>query len=166
MKTEPKWYAAYTKPRAEKKVFERLLRAGFEAYLPLRRVQKKWSDRLKWVEEPLIRSYIFVRITEREYYDVINTPGMVRYVTFEGKAASIPDKQIEALRLLLLEGAELEVSTEYFQPGQKITIRAGMLLGMQGELVEYRGRKKVLVRLGDTGQNLLVTVGLEMLEAN
>jgi transcription antitermination factor NusG len=161
---ESYWYAAYTKSRSEKKVLARLTEAGFEAYLPIRRKRHQWSDRLKWVEEPLIRSYIFIRVNERDYYTAINTPGLVCYVTFEGKAAPIPDRQIDVLKMLLHEGAEMEVSNERFAPGQKIIVISGTLVGMQGEMVEYRGKKKVLVRLGTTGTNILVTVGLDLIE--
>ena len=162
--TEPHWYAAYTKSRTEKKVLTRLTENGFEAYLPITRSRKQWSDRLKWVEEPLIRSYIFIRVNESEYYNAINTPGLVCYVTFEGKAASIPDRQIDMLKMLLNEGAEMEVSNERFAPGEKIIVISGPLVGMQGEMIQYRGKKKVLVRLGSTGTNILVTVGLDLIE--
>ena len=161
---ESHWYAAYTKSRNEKKVLARLTESGFEAYLPILRRRKQWSDRLKWVEEPLIRSYIFLRVNESEYYNAINTPGLVCYVTFEGKAAPIPDRQIDTLKMLLQQGAEMEISNERFEPGQKVIVVSGTLLGMQGEMVEYRGRKKVLVRLGTTGTNLLVTVSLDLIE--
>jgi len=161
---ESRWYAAYTKSRSEKKALNRLTENGFEAYLPIRRKRHQWSDRLKWVEEPLIRSYIFLHVNESEYYNAINTPGLVCYVTFEGKAAPIPDRQIDILKVLLHEGAEMEVSNERFAPGEKIIVISGTLVGMQGEMVEYRGRKKVLVRLGTTGTNLLVTVSLDLIE--
>ena len=158
------WYAAYTKSRTEKKILERLTENGFEAYLPIQRKRRQWSDRLKWVEEPLIKSYIFIRVNEKQYYDAINTPGLVCYVTFEGKAAPIPDWQIDLLKKLLNEGAEMEVSGERFAPGEKIIVVKGTLVGMQGEMVEYRGRKKVLVRLGSTGTNILITVNLDLIE--
>ena len=162
--TEPHWYAAYTKSRTEKKVLTRLTENGFEAYLPIKRSRKQWSDRLKWVEEPLIRSYIFIRVNESEYYNAINTPGLVCYVTFEGKAAPIPDRQIDVLKMLLNEGTEMEVSNERFATGEKIIVISGPLVGMQGEMIQYRGKKKVLVRLGSTGTNILVTVGLDLIE--
>lgn len=161
---EMHWYAAYTKSRTEKKILERLTENGFEAYLPIQRKRRQWSDRLKWVEEPLIKSYIFIRVNEKQYYDAINTPGLVCYVTFEGKAAPIPDWQIDLLKKLLNEGAEMEVSGDRFAPGEKIIVVRGTLVGMQGEMVEYRGRKKVLVRLGSTGTNILITVNLDLIE--
>jgi transcription antitermination factor NusG len=161
---EPRWYAAYTKSRTEKKILARLMETGFEAYLPIRRKRHQWSDRLKWVEEPLIKSYIFIRVNEKDYYNAINTQGLVCYVTFEGKAAPIPDRQIEVLKMLLNEGAEMEVTNERIAAGEKIIVIKGPLVGMPGEMVEYRGKKKVLVRLGSTGTNILVTIDLELIE--
>ena len=161
---EARWYAAYTKSRTEKKILDRLTEAGFEAYLPIRRKRHQWSDRLKWVEEPLIKSYIFIRVNEKEYYNAINIPGLVCYVTFEGKAAPIPDRQIDALKMLLHEGAEIEVTNERIAAGVKIIVIKGPLVGMPGEMVEYRGKKKVLVRLGTTGTNILVTVDVDLIE--
>ena len=61
-RTKPHWFAVYTKSRNEKKVYERLIDEGYEAYLPLQKRLKQWSDRKKWVEEPLLRSYVFVKI--------------------------------------------------------------------------------------------------------
>lgn len=162
--SDPRWYAAYTKSRSEKKVLERLVNKGFEAYLPLIRKRHQWSDRLKWVEEPLLKSYIFIHVNESEYYNAINIPGLVGYVTFEGKAAPIPEIQIDLLKTMLREGSEIEVCTDHFEPNQKIIVISGSLVGMQGEMVEYRGKKKVLVRLGTTGTNILVTVDLNLIE--
>lgn len=158
------WYAAYTKPRSEKKALERLTAAGFEAYLPLRRSKRRWSDRIKWLDLPLFPSYIFIRVDEREYYNAIQFPELVRWVTFEGKATVIPDKQIEIIKLLLQEKKNLIVTRAEFVSGQKIIVNAGTFVGMEGELVRHNGRKKVLIRLGDQFKNLLMTVPLELLD--
>ena len=68
MDHNPNWYAVYTKPRSEKKLADRLNEHGIEAYLPLRKTLKQWSDRKKMVEEPLITSYVFVNITNENYF--------------------------------------------------------------------------------------------------
>jgi transcription antitermination factor NusG len=60
------WYALYTKPRWEKKVHALLTDKKIESYCPLNKVRKKWSDRMKTVEEPLFKSYVFVRVNEEE----------------------------------------------------------------------------------------------------
>lgn len=159
--TEPHWLAAYTKPRNEKKVYERLVEAGYEAYLPIYRTQKQWSDRKKWVEEPLLRSYIFVKLTEKEYYKALQVPGLVRYVTFEGKAAPIPENQIEALKVFLGEHFNVEVTDEVFEPGQRVEITLGNFTGFEGEVVKHKRKRKVIIRLNHITHSILVTLPKE-----
>ena len=76
------WFAVYTKPRSEKKLRSLLEKFSIESYLPLLRVKKKWSDRIKIIENPLFTSYLFVRIKYREsYLKVLNLPHTVGFVT-------------------------------------------------------------------------------------
>lgn len=150
--TTKKWYALYTKSRAEKRIFSLLQKAGFETYLPLTKVLKYWSDRKKWVEEPLFRSYIFVCITEAEYYDVLNIPGAVRYVTFEGKAVEIPPQQIEAIKQFISTGEELPDVELKHSPGDKVDIIAGPMKGIEGKLVNIMGKKKVRIEINGLGR--------------
>lgn len=160
----PKWYAVYTKPRNEKKVMAMLLTKGIHCYVPLIRRLKQWSDRRKWVEEPLLSSYAFVNIPLSLYNDVLNTPGVVRYVTFEGRAVPIPDNQIEILRRIVSSDLEVDVSPVQFREGDKVKIRSGHLLGISGELVEFRGKKLVLMRIEQIGQSLLVNIPVSLIE--
>src|ERR1700749_2351257 len=89
-----KWYPVYTHPRTEKKAAAALLAKGIITYLPLQRQLKQWSDRKKWIEEPLIKSYLFVKITEHQQADVLMTKGIARFIYFSNKVATMPDKQI------------------------------------------------------------------------
>jgi len=156
--SESCWYALYTRSRTEKKVFLELEKGGIEAFLPLRKTLKQWSDRKKWVEEPLLRSYVFVRISEKDYSKVVQTLGIVRFITFSGKAAMIPDWQIESLRLLVSSGMDLTVTNEHYQPGDPVEIISGSLAGFKGEILEIKGRKQVVLRLSHLGYMLEVNV--------
>ena len=160
---QPQWYACYTRSRTEKATIAQLEQAGVECYLPLIRTLRKWSDRMKWVDIPLIRSYIFVRVSQDNYSMVLSIDSVVRFITFENKAVPIPDKQIDTIKLLLNQGAELEVVSKRFEPGDKVIVQAGPFLGLQGELVQYRGKHKVLIRLVEMSESLLVTLPLELL---
>jgi transcription antitermination factor NusG len=71
-----KWYVLYTKPRWEKKVDKALLQKGIESYCPLNRVKRKWSDRIKTIEEPLFKSYVFVRVEEKDKTEVRYVDGV------------------------------------------------------------------------------------------
>ena len=136
------WYPVYTNPRAEKKAAELLVKKGIETYLPLQRQKKQWSDRMKWVEEPLIKSYLFVRISVQQQMEVLTTKGICRFLYFSGKVASMPEQQIQTLQLLLATETELEVSERKFLTGEKVRVKAGPLMGLTGELVSHRSEKK------------------------
>src|ERR1700760_4305365 len=129
---ESRWYPVYTHPRAEKKAYQALLNKGIHAYLPLHRQLKRWSDRKKWVEEPFIKSYLFVYINEGDQTEVLMTKGIARFIYFSGKKASMPERQIDNLKLLMASPYELEITEEDLQPGEKIMIKAGLLKGLTG----------------------------------
>ncbi len=157
------WYAVYTRPRFEKKALHFLMQKGIECYLPTHRVKKKWSDRTKWVEEVLFKSYLFVHIEEKEYFEALNTHGVVRFVTFNSKAAPIRDRDIELLHKVLDTEYELEVINTEFKPGQQVTIEKGPLTGFSGTLVSYAAEKKVKVDLLHLEHSLLITIPLNYL---
>src|ERR1700744_2763818 len=151
-----KWFPVYTHARAEKKAYQALLNKGIETYLPLHRQLKQWSDRKKWVEEPLIKSYLFVHIAEHEQTEVLMTKGISRFIYFSEKITSMPDKQIEELRLLMASPYELEITEENLQPGENIVIKAGPLKGMTGEIISYRSQKQLILRLESLGCSIIV----------
>ncbi|GGB25615.1 MULTISPECIES: UpxY family transcription antiterminator [Mucilaginibacter] len=159
-----KWYPVYTNPRAEKKAYDALVSKGINVYLPLHRQLKQWSDRRKWVEEPLLKSYLFVNIAEQEQAEVLMTKGIARFLYFSGKPAVMPDKQIHELKLLMASPYELEVTEEDLQPGEKIIIRAGALKGMTGEVVSRRSQKQLILRLESIGYSIIVNVAASLIE--
>jgi transcriptional antiterminator RfaH len=159
-----KWYPVYTNPRAEKKACEALLNKGIEAYLPLKRQLKQWSDRKKWVEEPFIKSYVFVHIAEHEQAAVLMTRGIARFIYFGNKIAAMPDRQVDDLKLLMTSSLELEVTEENLLPGEKITLKAGPLKGMKGEIISYRSQKQLALRLENLGYSIIIHVAASLID--
>ena len=153
-----KWFALYTKSRTEKKVNQELMDKGIECYLPLEKRLKVWSDRKKWVEEPFIRSYIFVNIEESELQRALNTTGVVNVIRFSGKPAPVREEHLEIIKALITGKDEYELSTERFEPGEKVEINSGALKGIYGELVHHLNKYKVLVRLESVNQNVLIRI--------
>jgi transcriptional antiterminator RfaH len=158
-----KWYPVCTNPRAEKKACQALINKGIEAYLPLQRQQKQWSDRKKWVEEPFIKSYLFVHIKEHEQAEVLMTKGIARFIYFSGKIASMSDRQLNELKLLIASPYELEVTEEDLQPGETIIIKAGPLKGLKGEIISYRSQKQLALRLENLGYSIIVHVSASLI---
>ena len=153
-----KWFALYTKSRVEKKINEELTKKGIINYLPLEKKLKQWSDRKKWVEEPFIRSYIFVQIKENELQLALNTPGVVNVIRFEGKPAPVQEKQINIIKTILGSKEDIELSNECFEPGEKVRIEEGLLKGLVGELVYHLNKYKVLIRIETINQNILIRI--------
>lgn len=164
VKLSESWYAIYTRPRAEKQVAQRLAEKAVHVYLPLQKKLRQWSDRKKWVETPLFTSYLFVKIHRRQYDEVLRTDGVVKYITFAGKAATIPQDQIDNLRIIVDSNADVETSWEKHSRGDKVMVNGGPLKGLRGILISDGGRKKVLVQVDRLDQNLVVEVPLALVE--
>lgn len=152
------WYAIYVKSRAEKKVATELMRAGIEHYLPLRKVLKQWSDRKKWIEEPLFKSYVFVNIEQKDYYTVLQTFGVVKYITFEGMAVPVPPQQIDAIKYFLEEkDPELNPPGD-LEKGQVVEVISGSMTGLTGKLVEFKGKHWLGVEIEAIGHSIIIQI--------
>ena len=153
------WYAVYVKSRTEKKAEIELQIQEIETFLPLQRKLRQWSDRKKWVETPLISGYLFVKASRKEYDLILQSNYVVSYVRFEGKAAIVPDYQIEYLKLMLKQdSSEIEITREKLKPGQLIEVVAGPLIGLKGKLQKIKGKNKVAIELEQLGYSALVEI--------
>lgn len=156
--SEEKWYALYTKPRAEKLVYQRLQEVNIETFLPLQKTIRTWSDRKKVVEKPLLSSYVFVKTKTKFFPQVYKTNGVVKFVSFEGQPVSIPQNQIDNLRLIINSDAEVEVSSEKFAAGDNVEVVNGSLIGLTGELIKIGSHNRVIVRIDRLDQNLILKI--------
>ena len=160
--TSSRWYAVYTRPRHEKKVYSILKEKEINSYLPLIRECHIWSDRKKWVEEPLIRGYVFVRVPLSKSLYVLETEGIIRFVMFNKKYASIPDFQIEALQRTLSSGYSLEPS-EYLKIGQLVEIIDGPLKGVIGEIQQIQSQNRFVISLDAVQMSFSVQINPSLL---
>lgn len=139
------WFAVEIRRRYEKKVVEQLWRKGLEVFLPLLTEEHTWSDRQKAVTSPLFPGYAFVHLEQsgKWFQTVLQTAGLIRFVTFGGTAATVPQKQIEDLRLLLQKKGAFSLHA-FVHSGQRIRIRGGSLNGLEGILLQEEKRKLVI----------------------
>jgi len=159
-----KWFPVYTRSRAEKKAYDELIKKNITCYLPLKKTVKQWSDRKKIVEEPLIKSYLFVYISAKEQAEVLMTNGISRFLYFSGKIASMPDKQIEDLKLLLATDAELEVLEYDIKKGETVIIKAGPFIGMLAETVSIHNKQRLILRLDNMGVAIEINTSMAFVE--
>jgi transcriptional antiterminator RfaH len=143
------WFVIYTKSRNEKKVAELLQRNGVEAFCPLIKLRKKWSDRTKIVETPLFNSYVFVNLSEKDRNVVFYVPGVIRYLFWLKKPAIVKDSEIESLNNILHETMG-SFTIENYQIGETIKISEGAFKGLDG-VIEKQSKNKLHVILENVG---------------
>jgi len=150
----PKWFAIYTKPRWEKKVNQLLTDKGVECYCPLNKVKRKWSDRTKIIEEPLFKSYVFVKVTEEERTKVRLTNGVVNFVYWNGKPAIVREKEIQIIKLFLDEHENVQVRPMDLTAQQRVLIISGTFMDRTATVLDVR-KKEVKVYIDSLGYELV-----------
>ena len=148
------WYALYTKPRNEKKVAQLLCQLNIEVYCPLVITTKKWSDRYKKVEVPLLPSYVFVRLEAADRGLVFQVPGIVQYVYWLGAPAVISPQEIAALKDQLNQPV-VQVQINNLMPNDLLQIGEG---AFKGELATVKQVTSNRITLIIKSLNLLLTI--------
>lgn len=159
------WHAIYVSSRAEKKISENLHAKNIEAYVPIVKTMRQWSDRKKMVELPLMNGYVFVKTTSTENDKVLQTKGVVNFVRSEGKVAVIREVEIERLKQLVELGYQMEVNSmnKIYKEGDKVKISSGTLKGIEGYVVTNQEDKQIEVLLESIGQCIRVKLPKEIL---
>lgn len=153
-----KWYVFYVKSRFEKKVITELENRDFIVYLPLKTVLKVYSGKKKWVEEPVFKSYIFVKTTEDLLYDVVKTNGIVHWVKYAGKPATIREDHLNLIYELLKTNTSFEITKEKYIVGDEISIKSGPFIGFKGHIIQLRGKSKLVVVLENLDSTIVVEI--------
>lgn len=121
-----------------------LQQRGYEQFVPCYKVEKRWSDRKKLMDQFLFPGYVFCRFNPNDRLPILTVPGVVDVVGFGKSPEPIPDSEIERVRRLVESGL-LVAPHPYVQVGQAVLIEKGPLSGVEGILVELRGKARLVV---------------------
>ncbi len=166
--SEPHWYACYTRARHEKQVEAQLRQRGMESYLPLVQQMRQWSDRKKAVQFPLFPSYVFGRFRLADLHNVLTTPGVSTIVRANGYPTPIPPGDLDNVKHFVAALADSGLEPDprpFLAEGQWVRVMEGPFEGVEGIVVEARGRKRVLVGLAAIGQGLEIDIDTRLLKA-
>ena len=158
------WYAIQTRARHEK-VVSRCLRAeGLEEYLPLYKVERQWSDRLKSVELPLMRGYLFCRMDVRQLPAVLRVPGVVHVLGYGSGPVSVPESEVVAIQRLM--ASEMAAwPCPYLRAGMAVRIRSGALEGVVGRLERVKNQYRLVLSVHLLQRSVALEVDPEIVEA-
>lgn len=158
------WYAIFTKPRSEKKVLQRMLDHEMDAFLPLIKTIRQWSDRKKTLEVPLIPSYVFVRMEERDLYKTLPIQGTVNVLKHLGRPAKIRDVEIENLRILSGNGENHQVSNKIdISSGDEVEVINGPFMGLIATCINDGKNHRVIVNIDAIGSCFNVNIPMSFL---
>jgi transcription antitermination factor NusG len=158
---ESYWYVAHTIPRYEKKVYNELVKKQVEVYLPVQKVYRQWSDRVKKIEVPLFPSYVFIKGSEPNRQSTLRTKGVLTFVSFDGKPAQVCDRDINIIKNLENEALEVE---QGLVEGSLVRIIRGPLAGFEGILFSKKGKHRFGVRIDTINHSLSLEVPISILD--
>lgn len=138
------WYALHVHTRKENSIANQLQGQGFECFLPMYKSVRKWSDRIKELEQPLFPSYLFCRFDLTQRRPIVMTPGVLQIVGNGRSAIAIREEEISAIKLAVSAGIPAQ-PWPYIEVGEKVRVTYGTLSGLEGILVNFKGSHRVIV---------------------
>lgn len=154
----PNWFALRVRPKHEKTVAEYLSRLGLDSYVPLQKVRRRWSDRVKELNEPLFPGYIFSSFEYADRLRVLNAPSV------QGSVGGVEDEEIEALRTLVASGKPL-AHLPFLRIGQSVLIERGPFAGIRGVVLRDESCWRVVVSVEALDRSIAIELDREVLNA-
>jgi transcription antitermination factor NusG len=138
------WFALQVRTRHEASVADQLSGQGYDRFLPLYKVRKRWSDRIKEVDAPLFPGYLFCRFSPHDRLPILKTPGVIQIVGFQSGPAAVDESEIRSIQSLVAAGVPHQ-PWPFLAAGDRVRIESGPLLGLEGILTEVRSSFRLVL---------------------
>ena len=143
---EPRWYAVYTCANHERRAAEQFRVRGIEHFLPQYESVRKWKDRRVRLQMPLFPGYVFIKVQLQNRFEVLQVPGVVRLVGFNGSPTPLPEEQMLILHARLSQCSRA-MPHPFLSVGRRVRISAGPFTGLEGILRRKKSNLRVIVSL-------------------
>lgn len=149
------WLVAHTRPQWEQIVCRQLEKwYGINYYCPLQKVKRKYTDRIKYIEKPLFKSYVFVQPANyKEQVKILQLDGVTSFVRHQNKAAIIHEVEMTELKTFISSHSKIEI----ISVGTTVVISKGAMMGMEGTVTAIKD-KKVILELPQLGFRLVAAL--------
>lgn len=161
MKDGNGWHVLYVKFKHEVKVHDELQRLGIDSFLPMVSTIKRWSDRKKKVQIPLIPCYVFVNIQSRlDFHKAISVDSACSYIRFGTEYGIVSQEEIDQIKLFVQgkDFTDVEISSVLPRIGDKLRIEQGDLSGLECEVYRVDNIHKISVWINSLRQNISATI--------
>lgn len=160
---EPRWFAVNTRYKSEKMVGRALEKKGISYFIPVQKITKRYTRKIRTYEKPLLNCYAFVKITVADYVPVLETEHVYGFVKPSRELMDISEKELEILRRISGESLEANCEPGQWQVGELVEIASGNLAGLRGYLDERTGKREFVVNLETLGHVLKLQVDTSLL---
>jgi transcription antitermination factor NusG len=133
-----------------------------EAYLPLYRTRRQWSDRTVDAEAPLFPGYLFCRFSPRERWRVLSSTGVRAIVGTRHDPLPVNESEISSVRALVSSGRPI-LPWPYVRVGERVTILEGPLASLSGVVVREKNHWRVVVSVEALSCSVAVELDAEIL---
>jgi transcription antitermination factor NusG len=145
---ERKWVIAIVTNNTEKKCSEKLMKMGYESYVPTQQETHRWcTGKTKTIDRIVLPSLVFIRINEQERKEIVTLSFIHKFMTNRAGAvdsykrhsiATIPDKQIDTLKFMLYNSdTPVTIEPVTLKSGDKVKVIRGKLSGLEGMVHSY-----------------------------
>jgi len=142
--THHPWFAVRVRSHCEKSVASMAQDRGFETFFPVYRTQRRWSDRQKSIELPLLPGYVFCRTQFRNRLPLLTIPGVLHLVSRGNGPVPMDDAELASLKAAAQYGQGAQPAP-FLEIGQRVRVERGPLAGCEGILVEFRDRQRLVL---------------------
>ena len=138
------WFAVQTRLRYEHFAAAHLRSKGYDLFLPVYSCRRRWADRIKEIELPLFPGYLFCRFDLNNRFPIVVTPGVLQVVGVGKTPVPVADAEIAALQTAVQSGLPRQ-PWPFLQIGQRVRVEYGSLCGLEGILLTFKGRHRLVL---------------------
>ena len=151
------WFALQVRACHEKNVAEMLRGKGYTPFLPLYKCRRRWSHRYKMLDLPLFPGYLFCRFDVHNRLPILKTPGVMLVLGIAKTPVPIDSAEIDAIRTIVGSGLQSQ-PWPFLQVGARVRIEHGALSGLEGVLLDFRGRHRLVVSVALLQRSVAVEI--------
>jgi transcription antitermination factor NusG len=151
------WFALNTKFMNEDFVSRQVQGRGYEVFLPVYKSRRRWSDRMKEIDLPLFPGYLFCRFNPSNRLPILTAPGVIQIVGIGKTPLPIDDEEISAIQIATASRLVRE-PWPFLSIGQKVRVDCGPLCGIEGVLLNFKGRHRLVLSITLLQRSIAVEV--------
>lgn len=138
------WFALQVRTRWESSTSVLLAGKGYRTFLPTFKQRKRWRGSMREVCSPLFPGYVFCHFDALNRLPILVTPGVLAVVGRGRVPVPVDEAEIAAIESVVSSGVTAE-PWPYLEIGQRVRIDSDALQGVEGILMNFKGRHRIVV---------------------